>query len=269
MTPLHDHVLLYDKDCPLCALYTGAFIKTGMLDKNGRQDFCAHAASHAALDMHRAKDEIALINTQTGHITYGIDSLLKILTNAFPGFGPIFKNRVFRGTVGHFYAFVSLNRKVIAPATEFEKPGSCIPSFCFAHRIVYIALSWIFTAFVLTGYANLLTPVVPAGSFAREWLICGGQILFQGLVVLIIRKERLMHYLGNMMTVSNIGALLLLPMLLVPPIHLVLPLGWFGVVVLFMLYEHQRRTKILGVPMWATMSWVAYRLLVLALIYVI
>lgn len=32
-------VIIYDDGCPLCAAYTNAFVKTGMLAKEGRKNF--------------------------------------------------------------------------------------------------------------------------------------------------------------------------------------------------------------------------------------
>ena len=39
MQTLRDHTILYDEDCPMCKMYTGAFVATKMLDKNGRQAY--------------------------------------------------------------------------------------------------------------------------------------------------------------------------------------------------------------------------------------
>jgi predicted DCC family thiol-disulfide oxidoreductase YuxK len=39
MKTLENHTLLYDEDCSLCKVYTTGFIKTGMLDQNGRQAY--------------------------------------------------------------------------------------------------------------------------------------------------------------------------------------------------------------------------------------
>jgi hypothetical protein len=84
-----------------------------------------------------------------------------------------------------------------------------------------------------------------------------------------MRKERIIHYLGNMMTVSNIGALLLCPTLLIPTSFLrpEIYIIYFGAVVFIMLLEHYRRTKILGLTVWVSVSWVGYRLIVLGFIY--
>src|SRR5262245_5053417 len=139
MNTLHNHVILYDKDCPLCNLYTGAFIKSNMLGKNGREDFCSMKPNqYANLDYSSSRDEIALVNTNTGQITYGIDSLFKILSHAFPLLRLPFQFPVFRLFMSKLYAFISYNRKVIAPARQFELTGSCTPSFNLKYRWAYI-----------------------------------------------------------------------------------------------------------------------------------
>lgn len=268
MKTLANHIILYDKDCPLCNLYTGAFVKANMLDKNGRVNYAdVNPRCYPNMDVARSRDEIALIDTQTGNVTYGIDSLFKILSHAFPLLQIPFQSKFFRYAMSKLYAFVSYNRKVIAPAREFELPGSCTPSFNVTYRWAYIVLSWIFTSIVLSRFAVKLEPIIPPTNFFREWLICGGQIVFQSITVALIRKDRLVHYLGNMMTVSNIGALLLIPILWFETTHTIFYLSWFLAIVAFMLYEHNRRAKILGLSVWASVSWVVYRLIVLGLIF--
>jgi predicted DCC family thiol-disulfide oxidoreductase YuxK len=270
MNTLHNHVIIYDKDCPLCNLYTGAFVKTEMLDKNGRQNFCDfNPAVYPSLDATRSRDEIALVNTNTGTITYGIDSLFKIIGHNFPICKIFFRAWFFRWIMNKLYAFISYNRKVIAPAKTFEALGSCTPTFNLTYRWAYIVLSWIFTSVVLSCYAVRLNAVIPPTNFIREWLICGGQIVFQSLTVSLFRRDRLVHYLGNMMTVSNIGALLLIPALGFSISNPIFYLIWFVAVVSVMLYEHYRRAKILGLSIWASVSWVVYRFLVLGIIFMV
>jgi predicted DCC family thiol-disulfide oxidoreductase YuxK len=269
MNTLQNHVLIYDKNCPLCRAYTGAFINTNMLDSNGRMDYCQlDRTQFPGLDMAMAKDKIALVDTTTGTISYGIESLFKILANSFPFLGIIFRWGLFKILMDKFYGLVSYNRKVISPESSFESSSSCTPSLHLAYRWAYIILSWVFTSLVLNQFAQRITPFVPPTNFFREWLICGGQIIFQSISVMFNRRDRLIHYLGNLMTVSNIGALILLVPLLIPVS--VLPpevyLFFFVAVVTFMLWEHNRRTKILGLTIWASVSWVVYRLIVLAII---
>lgn len=266
MRTLQNHTIIYDDECPMCNLYTGTFVKTKMLDRDGRLKFSGfNSTKYPKIDITRSRDEIALVNTQTGDVTYGIDSLFKILSNAFPWLNWIFRLRPFHFAMQKLYAFVSFNRKVIAPAEKFESPGSCNPSFNLKYRWAYIVISWMFTSFILSNYALRLTPVIPETDFIREWIICGGQIVFQSLVVGLIRKKRLIHYLGNMMTVSNIGAILLLPALLITQSSL-FHLIWFLGVVGFMFFEHYRRNKILELPLSVSLSWLVYRFIVLLII---
>lgn len=265
MKTLHQHVIVYDQECPLCQAYTGVFVKSGMLATDGRLPFHElKAESYPQLDVARSRDEIALIDQTTGRVTYGIDSLFTIIGNSFPVLKPLFHLKSFHLTVRHLYFFISYNRKVIAPAPVFESEKSCTPTFNSTYRWAYIIFSWIFTSLVLSRYVTLLAPIVPTTLFFREWLVCGGQIVFQAVVVAFTRKEKLLlHYLGNMMTVSNIGALALLPAFLIPVHQPVFFLLWFGCVVSYMLIEHARRTTILGLPATVTLSWVIYRVLVL------
>lgn len=271
MKTLKDHVILYDQDCPLCDAYTGAFVKTGMLERTGRQSFsqaCPRVA--AVIDHERACDEIALINLKTGSVYYGIDSLFKILANRYPFLKGIFSSPLFRAVMRKIYSFISFNRKVIAPSKTFEAPGSCTPSFNLTYRWAYLFFTWIITSIVLTSYASYLSGLIPVTSLGREFIICGGQIVFQGSLLLIINRRKTLHYLGNMMTVSLIGALLLLPALLVGNLDLIQSpyffLGWFFLVVCVMLMEHKRRADTLGLSLWVSITWIIYRVLVLTLI---
>jgi hypothetical protein len=71
------------------------------------------------------------------------------------------------------------------------------------------------------------------------------------------------------MTISLAGSLALAPALAVAAFtHLppVAATGWFLIVAGLMLLEHIRRTKLLGLDWTLTVSWAAYRLVVLILI---
>lgn len=270
MKPLSDHVILYDADCPLCKAYTGAFIKNQMLDSNGRMAY-SHIPPHmqAGVDMDRARNEIALVNTKTGSIIYGMDSLFAIIGHAAPMLRPLFRNRIFRWCIARLYRLVSYNRKLIAAVKPVVAVG-CTPDFNLKYRIAYLVLTVLFTGTVLNSYGKLLTDVLPVAGAWREYAVCAGQLAFQGIVLLFLRKEKLMDYLGNMMTVSMIGALLLLPVLLAHKLLPVIPseffTAWFLVVVGIMLLEHMRRTKLLELGLLPGVTWVLYRLLVLTLI---
>jgi hypothetical protein len=61
----------------MCTFYTAAFIKTKMLDDNG-ENLCYPNGCRSYIDMDRAKNEIALVDTQNKTVIYGIDGLFKV-----------------------------------------------------------------------------------------------------------------------------------------------------------------------------------------------
>lgn len=271
MKTLDDHVIIYDDECPMCNLYTRAFVKTKMLDENGRQAYSVmNIELVALLDQQKACNEIALVNTNTKNVLYGIDSLFHVLGHSFPFMKPIFRMPAVHWISKRLYSFISYNRKIIAPAVNKKNKNQCTPTLDLKYRWLYIAFVWIVTSLVLNSYSPLLLPLVPKGSFYREFAICGGQILFQSMTVSFLRREKLIDYLGNMMTVSLIGALLLIPVLIIGKLALIVNpyfyMGYFMIVVGLMILEHMRRVKLLSIHWSATLSWIIYRLLVLTII---
>lgn len=271
MKTLKNNVILYDSECPMCTVYTRAFTSTGMLDKEGRapyQDMPAFACP--VVDQQRAVNEIALVNTVTGEVNYGIESLFKVIGHSFPVFSPLFSFPPFLWLMRKVYAFISYNRKVIIPAPK-TAGHTMQPSFSLRYRILWLLFTVGFTGFVLTRYAGLLTGVLPLGSSSyREYLIAGGQVLVQGLIVSLFARAKRWDYLGNMMTISLAGVLLLLPLMAIGSvIHLPAEVaaGYFLVVAALMLLEHIRRVKLLSLGWGLTLSWVVYRVLVLLVIF--
>ena len=268
MKTLKHHIILYDAECPMCKMYTKGFIQSGMLENNGRapyQEMPMIACPY--VDQKRAINEIALVNTQTGEVDYGIRSLFKVISNSFPVFKPLFSFQPFIWLMGKLYSIVSYNRRVIAPPVADFK-GDSDPSFSLKHRIAYLFFTWLAVGFILTHYVRLLTGFVPMGNTYREYFICGGQIVFQGIIVRFYAPVKRWEYLGNMMTISFAGALLLMPVIVLKQvIHapFVYPL-YFMMVAGLMLMEHIRRTKLLQLGWLLTLSWVTYRILILFLI---
>lgn len=267
MKALKDHLILYDAECPMCNLYTGAFVKTGMLDRDGRAAY-QHTTTYQCpqVNMQRAVNEIALVNTRTGEVTYGIRSLFSIIATSFPVFRPLFNSCIFTALMSKLYAFISYNRRVIIPAAETEDSFAYQPSFRLPYRIIWLLFTWCVTAAVLSAYAARLAPWVPAGSSYREWLICGGQIFFQAAVISCLAPAKAWDYLGNMMTISLAGALLLgISMPIARLLHATPAFytGYFLLVAGAMLLEHIRRVKLLQLSVILSATWVLYRLVLL------
>jgi len=266
MSTLTDHTLIYDSECPMCSQYSKVFVQAGMLDKNGREayvDMPRDVMPH--VDWTRARNEIALVNHKDHSVRYGLDSLLTVVENSHPIFKKLFRFPPVFVLLRHFYFFISYNRKAITPARVFEGNQSCTPTMNYAYRIAYLVFAWLITSIVLVRYFELGVPVVPASGYVREFMVCAGQLLFQGVIVAFFRSDRVIHYLGNVMTVSLAGAIALSPMFILthwiqsPWFYIV----YFMMVVAFMFFEHKRRVRILELPVVVSYSWVLYRFLIL------
>lgn len=271
MATLENHTLLYDTSCPLCAAYTKGFIASGMLDANGRCSYEKGIERYGhLLDSNRARNEIALVNTEKGTVLYGIRSMNYVITHSLPFLKPILNNAAVLFLLNRFYAFISYNRKVIAPSPDYLQQR-CVPDFNISYRLAYLLGSAMLTATVLSSYSVLLQDVVPASNPWREYMIASGQIFFQANILLAFKptKKLLFDYLGNMMTVSLIGSLLLLPLLILNHYMTVssyLALGWFFAVVLYMFLLHHRRVGYIQAPVGLSYTWVLYRVIVLLII---
>ncbi|EHQ27984.1 thiol-disulfide oxidoreductase DCC family protein [Mucilaginibacter paludis] len=270
MKTLANHTILYDAECPMCHIYTKAFVRTGMLDAHGREayqqmpeDICPY------VDRQRAVNEIALVDKTSGEVSYGIQSLFKIIAYSFPLFKPLLHFKPFIWLMSKVYAFISYNRRVIIPVSSNH--SDIQPTFKKHYRIAYLLFTWLITSVILSHYAPLLNGVVSPGNGYREYLICGGQIIFQAAIISLVAHNKLWKYLGNLMTISFAGSLLLLPAIAASKWLNHQPLlftGYFMLIAAMMFLEHIRRSKLLNIGWGLTCTWVIYRLLVLVLLLV-
>jgi hypothetical protein len=269
MKTLSNHTLIYDDECPLCQAYTSTFVNSGMLDAEGRKSFSEVVKSELpTIDWNRARNEIALVNRNDHTVTYGVESIVQILGNNLPCIKSLFRLKPINYMLRKLYAFISYNRKAVAPGNAFEANCACTPDLHYGYRWGYIMVAWLITSTLLLSYSRLAIPFVPETTFFREFLVCGGQVGFQGIVMVFVRRERAIHYLGNMMTVSLLGAIALCPAFILSTwiVSPIFHIGYFMIVVGLMLLEHMRRVKILGLPWYLSATWVVYRFIVLAII---
>ncbi len=94
-------------------------------------------------------------------------------------------------------------------------------------------------------------------------------MVFQSIFFIKEEKNTTLNYLGNLMTVSLMGSVMLLPLLLLNTI-VALPqfliLGWFSLTFGLMFFEHHRRLKVLALPNYLSITWVIYRIIALIII---
>ena len=263
---------MYDSECPLCNAYSQAFIKSGMLDENGRMDYKKMDSDFRSfVDVERARNEIALIDIHKKTVTYGIHSLFAIIGNSFPYLNFLFKNKYFQVFMTKIYSFISYNRRVIIGGKNPESTVGCVPDFSLKYRIYFL----IFTVIVSSSILNKFSPIlgnwwpIPHGWF-QEVLLVSGQVIFQLLVLQVISSKisfnKRINYIGNLMAVSLIGSLLLLPAIIFNEIFPELPhavnILWFSCVVVFMFFEHCKRVKYNNLPSSLSYTWILYRILV-------
>lgn len=266
MKTLTDHQLYYDADCPLCVAYTAAFEQSRLIAPGTRQPFQAQPpATFEKVDKQRAQREIALMHQPTGQVFYGLEAMLRMLF----GKGRLYRLFKLAPVFAFFtalYSFISYNRKVIAPAPAAGQGISCEPPLHRGWRTAYLVFGVVVSAMVLTPFYSHLDAWLNLPVFAyREWYTCIGQLIWQGgLLLLAVPAGRRWNYLGNLMTVSIAGSLMLLPIMAIGAWVSLAPwvyLAWFTLVVWVMLLMHYRRVKLLGLPAWLSVSWVAYRLI--------
>lgn len=265
MKTLKNHTLIYDNECPMCNLYSKGFTKCGMLDEDGREAFTELSVKNKILiDFNRAKNEIALVDHNKNEVVYGLDSLLLIIGNSFPLLAKIARTKPLYWFFQKLYSFVSYNRKQIIPSSKDYTEQSCVPDFNLKYRIAYISFVVVFSAYILSQFSLKLDFNLER-NFLREFAVCLGQIAWQTLFLKSYLKDKIWDYLGNMMTVSLIGTLLLIPALIIdftPVFYLV----YFGIVVLIMFLEHIRRCRILKLNFFPTISWILFRITALAIV---
>jgi len=136
---------------------------------------------------------------------------------------------------------------------------------------VAIMLSCIaITAYTLSRFSLLIQPFLAIPyDWRLELVIVTGQLVFQ--FPFIYHKPFAVKwvYFENMLMVSLIGSLLLIPLLLVNhfyPLPIEVNVAYFAGVVATLFFEHRRRIHRLHLPTYLCYTWIVYRLLILPFI---
>lgn len=262
-------ILIYDVHCPLCVWYTNQFVRFNLLQENERLPF--HEAvnrSDLKFDTEKAQNKIAYIQPESGKVIYGIDSLLSILGKRFRWIAWIGKLPVIHWLLSILYAFISYNRKVIIPVS-CDVVGSCAPSRNWFWRIVFVVVIGLGLSVSVTHYFTVHLGAYFIGNpVYGDLFYFFGQFAFQGLVFWMFKQRNFYDYIGQIAFVSFLGGLLLgffdLGLVFFDELGFETELlvgVCYGIVYLFMVYEHARRTKLLGFSKILTISWIVYRLL--------
>jgi hypothetical protein len=167
------------------------------------------------------------------------------------------------------YLLISLNRKVIAPV-NCNDSIACSPTKNWFWRLTFIGLIALFLSFSVTHYFTVhLQDFFIGDKRYGDLLYFLFQFVFQGLFFWMLKQRNFYDYIGQVAFVSFLGGLLLgffdLGLMFLNSFGLETELlvgVCYGIVYLFMVYEHARRIKILGFSGWLTITWIAYRLII-------
>ncbi len=263
-----NHKLIIDKSCPMCSLYGKCFTKMGLIDKNTIAYYQnVNRKIFDQIDEKRAKSEVALVHPRSGKTLYGIDAFMRIISDNSPVLKRLFHVKWIYFLLRKLYRFISFNRKVIAGKEIGVNERDCTPPVHVPYQISYLLIAAWFTGFMVNNFSALLDAELGVVHFGwREYAICFGQIGWQFLALSLIQPNKRLRYLGNMSTVSIIGGLLLIPLLIVD--HFI-DFSWmqllvgFGLIVGTMFYLHVQRCKRLELPFIVSISWMAFRTIVL------
>lgn len=135
-------------------------------------------------------------------------------------------------------------------------------------RLTFSVFAVFFVAIVLGNYARLIAHLL---QIRYDWIfelcLVIGQMLFQYPFISNKPFEQQMSYFYHLLFVSFLGAVMLLPILIlnsyVQMSDTINVLYFFGVVGI-MLFEHMRRVKKLALPAYLSFTWILYRCLILA-----
>ena len=133
---------------------------------------------------------------------------------------------------------------------------------------IYLLMCAFVSAFALSSFAKLIQPYLAVEyDFTTELLMVTGQVAFQWLFLIKAKWLAKKHYMIIALTVSLVGSLLLLPLIVchsflkVPDI---VSVAYFFAVVFAIFLLHYRLIVRSSLPERLTITWVVYRVILLA-----
>ncbi|MNU88382.1 hypothetical protein D3C71_781910 [compost metagenome] len=267
--------LLYDEDCPLCRWYTAKFVQYNFLTPQGRISYSKHIQDfQGVIDADLAQTKIACVNHDTQEVTYGVDSLLMILSQRCQIIGTIGKFKPINYLLQLLYLLISYNRKIVAPGPKQKVDCACEPSRSVLWRFIFIALiSWITYQIVHWYFTHFLSSFLIENQ-VNDFVLLTLQLLFQTSFFLLLRQKNLYDYLGHLAFTSFLGALVLLAFgILIQFLSVIgIDTGFFaiicfGITICFLFLEHKRRIQLKSWTWKLSLTWIVFRVLIYPLVF--
>ena len=204
--------LIYDNECPLCVAYTGAFVKTGLLDTAGRKHFNEVSPSLLQqIDEQKCFNEIPLIDETNGKVWYGIDAMLEILGSRFPLIKTIGNCPPVNWLLKKIYKLVSFNRKVIVGQPSSGLNGN--PDFNTKYRVLFLLAGLVVNSWLFTLFYPLFTKSIFSNADFLQFQVA--HFSFVGInvsIAAVLGKRKGLEYLGQVNMLAMTCMLLLLPL---------------------------------------------------------
>ena len=246
-------IIIYDDSCPMCSVYTKAFVRTGFITQEGRKSFSnIDAEILEQIDNYKCRNKIPLIDTSNNSVKYGIDALLEILNEKIPLIKTIGTFKPVNRFLKKLYNLISLNRRVITASKLNSNGFDCTPDFNLKYRLLFLFLGLSFnTIMLIPEFSNVLSKSAfnntsPAKLQSAHFAL----VLVNVALALKISGRKAIEFLGQINVLALLTTLLLLPLCLfnslfnIPAtINDVLLLILF----LFILTEYKRRMKFAGI----------------------
>lgn len=215
---MKNKVLIYDDHCPLCAWYSGLFVKYGFLPSDGRRPFSTlDDCLLSKIDFNKSRNEIPLLDLSTNEVAYGIDALLEILGQKIPFIKTVGNRAPLRWILRRLYKLISFNRKVIVASRC--SPGSidCTPDNDYLYRRVFMVVGLLFNTIMLFPLQAVLLSKL---SFYHLDIL---QLQTAHFVFVIINctlasffsKAKGYNYLGQVNILAMTATILLTPLMIV------------------------------------------------------
>lgn len=214
---MRNMILIYDDNCPFCCWYSGLFVKYNFLEQNGRIAFSTlDPVLLEKIDYNKSRNEIPLLDTCSGEVSYGIDALLTILGSKYPFVRQVGNFSPIKWTLRKIYKLVSFNRKLIVAKKCSQTNMDCSPDLNYFYRFLFMAMGLLLNSLALFPLHALVLSKLPYFNLSITQL----QLAHIGLVVincglaLGFKKEKATIYLGQVNMLAIVAILLQLPLFL-------------------------------------------------------
>jgi len=224
-------LLIYDDNCPLCQWYTQVFVKTGLLPARGRVPYSTISPRlQALIDADKGRNQIPLVDLQTGQTWYGLDALLEVLGRRFSLIKRIGHLPIVYWFLTRLYRLISYNRKIVVANRCSPSSFDCAPDFNQRYRFLFLFITLLLNTGLLVLVYNRLLQHLPGNTLSLAQ-VQSAHFLLVGInlaLALVLKKERALEYLGQVTMLALIALLLQTPLLLLSAF--VLPASWLLVV---------------------------------------